>query len=99
MLKQRSSKITCKGFLHQPGGWSAVNYLDLLVLFTFYTSPLPDDKNFLKKFLGMGPNSEMIIRFYRSVEVHLPADPANPESEAKVLSQAGQVSAVSLNPL
>ena len=28
----------------------------------------------------------------RSIEVHLPADPANPESEAKVLSQAGQVS-------
>ena len=27
----------------------------------------------------------------RSIEVHLPADPANPESEAKVLSQAGQV--------
>ena len=27
----------------------------------------------------------------RSVEVHLPADPANPESEAKVVSQAGQV--------
>lgn len=27
----------------------------------------------------------------RTVEVHLPADPANPESEAKVLSQAGQV--------
>ena len=27
----------------------------------------------------------------RSVEVHLPADPANPDSEAKVLSQAGQV--------
>lgn len=28
----------------------------------------------------------------RAVEVHLPADPANPESEAKVVSQAGQVS-------
>ena len=27
----------------------------------------------------------------RSVEVHLPADPANPDSEAKVVSQAGQV--------
>ena len=27
----------------------------------------------------------------RAVEVHLPADPANPESEAKVVSQAGQV--------
>ena len=25
------------------------------------------------------------------MEVHLPADPANPESEAKVVSQAGQV--------
>jgi acetyl-CoA carboxylase carboxyltransferase component len=27
----------------------------------------------------------------RPIEVHLPADPANPESEAKVVSQAGQV--------
>lgn len=27
----------------------------------------------------------------RTIEVHLPADPANPESEAKIVSQAGQV--------
>ena len=27
----------------------------------------------------------------RPIEVHLPADPANPDSEAKVVSQAGQV--------
>ena len=28
----------------------------------------------------------------RPRELHLPADPANPDSEAKVVSQAGQVS-------
>ena len=27
----------------------------------------------------------------RTVELHLPADPANPDSEAKTISQAGQV--------
>lgn len=27
----------------------------------------------------------------RPIDVHLPADPANPNSEAKVVSQAGQV--------
>lgn len=29
----------------------------------------------------------------RPIDVHLPADPANPNSEAKVVSQAGQVQA------
>ena len=27
----------------------------------------------------------------RPIDVHLPADPANPNSEAKIISQAGQV--------
>ena len=27
----------------------------------------------------------------RAIDVHLPADPANPDSEAKVIAQAGQV--------
>ncbi len=44
-----------------------------------------------KTFYNIDDEVGVIAVETRPIDVHLPADPANPNSEAKIISQAGQV--------